>query len=286
MEDSLRDEKLGEALLEMYQRDKSGPFAGGITATGFSSLSFADPELTDAQLERLIQDAKSFKSSATDRQLEVEFQSLRDPNEAIFQFIPFATGLAFGERGSLTKLFGHSVPGNWITSGAIATHVFSRGNIHIISTNPDDYPAIDPKYYSHPLDAELMGRAVMHLRQLCHTEPWASMLEDGPDGEKIPMPSPALAGPFNDPKTLDEAKTFVKQNTVTCYHPIGTCSMLPRDEGGVVGPDLKVYGTRNVRVVDASIFPLHVQGNIMSLVYAVAERAADIINGVSGQPKL
>jgi choline dehydrogenase-like flavoprotein len=53
--------------------------------------------------------------------------------------------------------------------------------------------------------------------------------------------------------------------------------MLPRAEGGVVDSDLRVYGTKNLRVVDASIFPLHVQGNIMSLVYAVAERGADLI---------
>lgn len=63
--------------------------------------------------------------------------------------------------------------------------------------------------------------------------------------------------------------------------------MLPRDKGGVVDNQCKVYGTTNVRVVDASIFPTHVQGNIVSLVYAVAEKASDIIkgkvaNGVNG----
>jgi choline dehydrogenase len=42
---------------------------------------------------------------------------------------------------------------------------------------------------------------------------------------------------------------------------------------------LKVYGTSNVRVVDASILPTHVQGNIVSLVYALAEKASDIIKG-------
>jgi choline dehydrogenase-like flavoprotein len=55
--------------------------------------------------------------------------------------------------------------------------------------------------------------------------------------------------------------------------------MLPKESGGVVGSNLKVYGTSNVRVCDASVFPLHVQGNIQSLVYAVAERTADLIKG-------
>lgn len=55
--------------------------------------------------------------------------------------------------------------------------------------------------------------------------------------------------------------------------------MLPREKGGVVDSDLIVYGTENLRVVDASIFPLIPRGNIMSSVYAVAEKAADIIRG-------
>ena len=55
--------------------------------------------------------------------------------------------------------------------------------------------------------------------------------------------------------------------------------MLPKEKGGVVDSNLKVYGTSNVKVVDASIFPTHVQGNIVSLVYAVAEKGADLIRG-------
>ena len=53
--------------------------------------------------------------------------------------------------------------------------------------------------------------------------------------------------------------------------------MMPRDMGGVVDPTLTVYGTSNVRVVDASIMPLQVSGHLTSTLYAVAERAADLI---------
>ena len=61
------------------------------------------------------------------------------------------------------------------------------------------------------------------------------------------------------------------------YHPIGTCAMGPREKGGVVNERMVVHGTRNLRVVDASVFPLQVRGNLASLVYAVAERAADFV---------
>lgn len=53
--------------------------------------------------------------------------------------------------------------------------------------------------------------------------------------------------------------------------------MLPKADGGVVNNRLVVYGALNLRVVDASIFPLEPSGNIQTTVYAVAEKAADLI---------
>jgi choline dehydrogenase-like flavoprotein len=53
--------------------------------------------------------------------------------------------------------------------------------------------------------------------------------------------------------------------------------MLPRDKGGVVDAELRVYGTKNVRVVDASVLPFQITGHLTSTLYAVAERASDLI---------
>lgn len=58
--------------------------------------------------------------------------------------------------------------------------------------------------------------------------------------------------------------------------------MLPREKGGVVNERLIVHGTKNLRVVDASIMPVIPQSNTQSTVYAVAERAADIIKADHG----
>ena len=55
--------------------------------------------------------------------------------------------------------------------------------------------------------------------------------------------------------------------------------MMSQDLGGVVDPDMKVYGTCNVRVVDASVMPFQVSGHLTSTLYALSERAADIIKG-------
>ena len=72
-------------------------------------------------------------------------------------------------------------------------------------------------------------------------------------------------------------EAFVRNSFSSEYHPMGTCAMGPRKEGGVVSERMMVHGTSNLRVVDASVFPLQVRGNLASLVYAVAERAADFI---------
>ena len=53
--------------------------------------------------------------------------------------------------------------------------------------------------------------------------------------------------------------------------------MLPRADGGVVDASLKVYGVNGLRVVDASVIPFNPRGNIISAVYALAERAADLV---------
>ena len=61
------------------------------------------------------------------------------------------------------------------------------------------------------------------------------------------------------------------------WHPAGTCAMLPRDKGGVLDPSLRVYGAAKLRVVDASAVPLLPVANLQSTIYAIAERAADLI---------
>ena len=79
--------------------------------------------------------------------------------------------------------------------------------------------------------------------------------------------------------TMDESNMplITRHKDVPNYHPIGSAAMMSRELGGVVDPELKVYGTQNVRVVDASVLPFQVVGHLMSTIYAVAEKAADMI---------
>ena len=64
---------------------------------------------------------------------------------------------------------------------------------------------------------------------------------------------------------------------VSNYHLAGSCMMAPRGKGGVVDERLRVHGVKGLRVVDASVFPIMPRGNINTSVYAMAERAGDLI---------
>jgi choline dehydrogenase-like flavoprotein len=163
-------------------------------------------------------------------------------------------------------LLAPSNPKNYITIMVANNHPFSRGSCHIRSANPDDKLILDPKYLSHPMDLEILARQTQYIETIVKTEPFASLLKAG---ERLPEGKEAI--------TLDAAKRIVKERLLSTFHPVGTCAMMPRELGGVVDSRLKVHGTKNLRVVDASIFPMETLGNIQATVYAVAEKAADLI---------
>lgn len=77
-------------------------------------------------------------------------------------------------------------------------------------------------------------------------------------------------------ETIEYAREMARTGWTT-YHPCGTCAMMAREDGGLVDERRRVYEVCGLRVVDASVFPVVPWGNIMSSVYAVAERAADMI---------
>ncbi|KAG8763169.1 hypothetical protein FRC12_008662 [Ceratobasidium sp. 428] len=149
---------------------------------------------------------------------------------------------------------------------AALMHPASRGTTHIISSDPLTKPAIDPRYMSAPADVEILAAAVRFITRLSKA---------GPMSERV------IGETMGAQETSEDVKEYVKNKFEPVYHPIGTCSMLPREDGGVVDATLKVYGTANLRVVDASVIPIHLSCHIQSTVYAIAEKASDIIKAAA-----
>ena len=76
---------------------------------------------------------------------------------------------------------------------------------------------------------------------------------------------------------LDE---HIRANSITVHHPLGTCKMgLATDPMAVVDSELRVFGTEGLRVVDGSVMPNLVGGNINAPIIMIAEKAADLILG-------
>ncbi|KAF2723573.1 GMC oxidoreductase [Polychaeton citri CBS 116435] len=157
---------------------------------------------------------------------------------------------------------------SYISVIAMLSHPLSRGSTHISSSDVNSKPDIDLKFYDHPLDIEVHARHIQALTKLAEVEPLSRFIRPG--GRRLPE------NLVTD--DLEDAKTICREFTATNYHPCGSCRMMPQDDGGVVDTRLRVYGTKNVRIVDASIFPVIPRSNIISVVYAVAERAAQIVS--------
>jgi choline dehydrogenase-like flavoprotein len=157
----------------------------------------------------------------------------------------------------------------------ILQYPFSVGSIHIRpsragSTPAEQSPDIDPKYYEGThgkLDMEVMKHCLQFVHKIVNTEPLSNIVCE---------PASPPASTYKDDKLLSE---WITQNTITDWHPVGTCAMGGRAgiEGGVVDERLRVYGVKGLRVVDASIMPLQISAHIQATVYAIAEKAAHMI---------
>jgi choline dehydrogenase len=141
----------------------------------------------------------------------------------------------------------------------------SRGELTLRSKNPRDTPRLDPHYLEHPQDLEDYITAVRLTQEIIAQEAFdlyrGEPLSPGPDVQ-------------ND-KALAE---WIRTHTESAYHPCSTCAM-GDDDNSVVDPDCRVHGVDALRVVDASIMPDEVSGNLNAPTIMIAEKAADKIRG-------
>ncbi|KAI0746055.1 GMC oxidoreductase [Earliella scabrosa] len=143
---------------------------------------------------------------------------------------------------------------------------WSRGTIHISSNDPKTNPRIDPGYFADEFDLDLLAEGFKFALKVADTEPFRELVK-----ARVAPP------PEQDLSTDEKVKEFIVNNIITAWHTCGSASMLPKELGGVVDPKLKVYGTKNIRVVDLSVLPLHISVHPQALVYTFAERAAGLI---------
>lgn len=259
----MRQEPDALALAQkLYVESKAGPFTIG----GMQSHAFMSTPGVSALLNGI--DAQDPADPERDSLIR---SMLDNPNGSSGAWLMFLAQTNLHEGGK-SFVGSQLLPENYVSLGCIQSHPFSRGSTHIASADITVEPNIDPRYLSHPADIEILARHLQSLDTVLRPSTHLSQFLK-PDGKR----NHPDAFKVHD---LEEAKKYVVDTATSAYHSCGSAAMMPLEKGGVVSPELRVYGTSNVRVIDASIFPLIPRGNIMSSVYAVAEKAADIIKSV------
>lgn len=146
-------------------------------------------------------------------------------------------------------------------------HPYSRGSVKAPSKSIFDAPIADSGFLRNPLDTILLREAVRFSRRLIAQPSIAEM-------------QPFEAVPGANVTSDADIDAFIKSTASTVWHPAGSCRLAKREKGGVVDGELKVYGIEGLRIVDASVFPMLPAAHTMTTVYAIAERAADLIKGI------
>lgn len=139
----------------------------------------------------------------------------------------------------------------------------SLGSIHIQSANPTDQPAIRFKFLSDPIDRDVMTRGFRQIRALMDTQAMRQVRG-------------AEFSPGAEIETDDQILDYIRGNSETAYHPVGTCRM-GQGPGAVVDARLRVHGLHGLRVADASIMPTMVSGNTNAACIMIGEKCADLL---------
>ena len=137
----------------------------------------------------------------------------------------------------------------------------SRGSV--TRRRPDGPPDVDLGLLTAEADMERLLRGVKLARQILAQAPLAQL------GLREVLPGA-------DVTSDDGLRNFIRAQTRTVYHPVGTCRM-GHGTDAVVDPRLRVHGIAGLRIADASIMPLIVSGNTNAPAIMIGEKAADMI---------
>jgi len=162
---------------------------------------------------------------------------------------------------------------HYLTWAVLKAHTNNTaGTVRLRSADPLDPPDINFRYFDEgndpkgaDLDAVVDG--VKFVRKL------TAKISDIIEEEELPGRSV---------QTDDELREFVKSHAWG-HHASCTCPIGPKERNGVLTSDFQVHGTRNLRVVDASVFPKIPGFFIVSAVYMVGEKASDVILKAAGR---
>jgi 4-pyridoxate dehydrogenase len=150
---------------------------------------------------------------------------------------------------------------------AVVLRPESRGRLELVSADPRQPLRIRQNFLAAERDWARLRAGLRLVQDIGRQQPLAEF-------------AAAEVAPGPGHRSDADIDAHIRATAITVHHPLGTCRMgLERDEAAVVDPELRVFGTEGLRVVDASVMPDLVGGNINAPVIMIAEKAADLIRG-------
>ncbi|TCD65746.1 hypothetical protein EIP91_002230 [Steccherinum ochraceum] len=258
--DILRDPEVAAKHVNLH-KSGSGAFTQGIVGFAFTSLDMITPRANEIITAAKAQYTQKMETSPAWLKDQYATHLARlDRAAPGYELILFPGFLSFPNPPAAGK--------RYITLCIAMNHMFSRGTIHSSSDDPAQDAEFNPHDFEEDIDVEVAVEMLRFIRKLSKTAPLQDILLEE-------------VNPGKDTTSDADLASWVKKSYSTTYHTAGPCSMLPKERGGVVDTDMKVYGTENLRVVDLSVLPILPAAHTLATVYAIAEHAAEAINGRS-----
>lgn len=233
------DPEYAATAAESYRTNGTGPLTVAANMAAFERLSESVPELL---------------SNATINDLNTEFPSDWPDTEYLAQDV--WSGIS--NRNAVVPDDNNDYAELIIALVA----PFSRGNVTIQSADSTVHPVINPNWLTDSRDKDQAIAAFKRGRQV-----WEQMHEITVGDEFQPGP---------ETKSDEDIWRWIQQTSITVWHASATCKMgRVDDEMAVVDSKARVYGTQNLRVVDASAFPFLPPGHPQSTIYMLAEKIAE-----------
>jgi 4-pyridoxate dehydrogenase len=150
---------------------------------------------------------------------------------------------------------------------AVVLRPESRGRIELASADPRRPPRIRQNFLAADKDWATLRAGLRLMRDVARQRPLQPFIADE-------------IAPGLERQADAEIDDHIRATAITVHHPLGTCKMgVAHDPASVVDAECKVLGVERLRVVDASVMPDLVGGNINAPVIMIAEKAADLIRG-------
>lgn len=227
----VRDPNVFAADLAQWQNNRTGLFANSpANSVAFLRVPSSDPIFT------------MFKDPTPSGKSKYRIPA----NHSAHSVLPLGNTTPHFEMifadGFAQTMLPEPATGSYLTINTAVVAPLSVGSLRLASSDPFEFPLIDPNFFSSPFDQRIMLQAVKAARRFVQTSPWNGFVT-------------GRFGPIGSASSDADIVSASKDAIVTIWHPTSTAKMTPASsKRGVVDPSLLVKGVSGLRIVDASVF--------------------------------